>query len=581
MTYKPSEWDLTHLVSDRNKLDKHLEMLEKLLQKVEIYKTKFKPTISNKEFNNLIDDLEKYDKLAGTLSQYAHLWFSENTTNKEAIAFKNKIQNIRADHSNRMLWFDLDFIKFPKKDCDRLIKGNKKADYNLSLIIKNKDYILSDKEEKVINIKDANGIVKLKNIYDLLTGSFVFEFRGKKLSQEELLNYVRNSDPELRKDAYESLFKKYIEYENILGEIYSAVITDWFKEDVELRGYKSPISVRNKGNDIEDKAIDTLMKVYRKNLKLFHRYFKIKAKEIGMKKIRRYDIYAPITKIKEKISYEDGTEIVLNTFKEFSQDFYFLADKMFKEKHIHSLIQKGKASGAYNYGVNPEIDPYIMLTYVGDSRSVSTLAHEVGHGIHFMLAAKKNSIFHVHAALPIAETASVFSELLLIEKLKERKPQLRKQLLFEQLDNAYATIARQLHFVDFEIKAHGMARKNVSVQDLNKEYYKMLKEHFGDSVEISECFASEWSYISHIFDRPFYCYAYGFGNLLSFAVYAKYKEEKNKYVNNVIKMLSDGGSKSPRELVKELGFNINSEEFWQKGFDVVKSMIDELEKTQK
>ena len=578
MVYKMSEWDLSDLVSDKKNLPKMLGRLEALIKKVEGYIKKFTKDISVKEFNNLIDALEEYDRLSGSLGQFAHLWFSEDTTNKEAIAFKNTMQNIGAEHSNRLLWFKLNFVKFPKKDCDRLIQSCKKADYDLKLLIKNKDFILSDAEEKIINIKDANGITKLKNIYDLLTASFVFDFRGEKFGQEELLNKVRNPDPAERKDAYEALFKKYKEYENILGEIYTAVISDWYNEEIKLRGYKTPIAVRNISNDIDDKAIETLMKVAKKNQKLFQRYFKLKAKEIGMKRLRRYDIYAPITRAKEKISYQEGTELVLNTFKDFSKDFYELADRTFKKKHIHSIIKNGKESGAYNYGVDPAIDPYILLTYTDDARSVSTLAHELGHGIHFMLAAKKNSIFHVHAALPIAETASVFSELLLIEKLKEKKPKLRKQLLFEQLDNAYATIGRQLNFIAFEMKIHDMAKGNVSTEQIKKVYLDMLREHFGDSVEIPECFASEWSYISHIFDRPFYCYAYGFGNLLSFAAFAKYKEEGPRYVDKVVKMLSDGGSKSPRELVKELGFDINSEKFWEKGFEVVNDMIDELEK---
>ena len=209
MVYKMSEWDLSDLVSDKKNLPKMLGRLEALIKKVEGYIKKFTKDISVKEFNNLIDALEEYDRLSGSLGQFAHLWFSEDTTNKEAIAFKNTMQNIGAEHSNRLLWFKLNFVKFPKKDCDRLIQSCKKADYDLKLLIKNKDFILSDAEEKIINIKDANGITKLKNIYDLLTASFVFDFRGEKFGQEELLNKVRNPDPAERKDAYEALFKKY------------------------------------------------------------------------------------------------------------------------------------------------------------------------------------------------------------------------------------------------------------------------------------------------------------------------------------------------------------------------------------
>jgi oligoendopeptidase F len=576
MRYKLAAWNLKDLVPDRNKLPQMLKLLETRLKRVERHKKFFKPTMPTKWFKTLIDDLESYDKLAGTLGQYAYLCFSQDTKNKEAITFRSKIQKIGSEHSNRLLWFKLEFVKFPKQHTKRLIKAVPKADYFLKMVLKEKDFVLSDKEEKIITMKDATGASKLDNIYNLLTSDFLYDFEGKKITQEELVTKVHNSSAVVRKKAYTALFVPYKKFENILGEIYTATITDWYKENVEVRGYKTPITVRNKDNDIDDKAIKTLMRVAEKNQKVFHQYFKLKAKAIGTKKLSRFDLYAPLEKTKETISYPDATELVLKAFKGFSSEFYELAKSMFTQKHVHSLVYKGKMGGAYNYGVDPEYKPYVMLTYTGDARSVSTLAHELGHAIHFMLSSKKNSIFHVGSALPIAETASIFSELLLAEALKQEKPHLRRSLLFDQLDNAYASISRQLHFIAFEIKAHDAARDHVSTEWLHATYYKMLQQHFGSGVVVPEAFKHEWSYIPHIFHTPFYCYAYGFGNLLSFAAYAQYKDQGSSYSKNVIRMLSDGGSKSPRVLVKELGFDIASARFWQKGFDVIKDMVKEL-----
>ncbi len=576
MRYNLAAWNLKDLVQDRSKLPSLLKELERRLQKVERHKKFFKPSMATKWFATLIKDLESYDRLAGTLGQYAYLWFSEDTKNKQAITFRSQIQKIGAEHSNRLLWFRLEFVKFPKAEAARLIKATPQADYFLKMLLKEKDYVLSTKEEKIITIKDANGASKLDTIYNLLTSDFTYDFQGKKLTQGELVTQVRNPKAAIRKKAYDALFVPYKKFENILGEIYTATISDWYKENVEVRGYKTPITVRNKDNDIDDKAITTLMKVTEKNQKVFHQYFKLKAKSLGTKKLSRYDLYAPLKKTKEHIPYPDATELVLKTFKGFSSDFFELAKSMFTQKHIHSLVHKGKMGGAYNYGVDPAYKPYVLLTYTNDARSVSTLAHELGHAIHFMLSSKKNSIFHVGSALPIAETASIFSELLLAEALKKEKPALRKHLLFDQLDNAYASISRQLQFIAFEIKAHDASKDHVSTEWLHATYYKMLKQHFGPGVVVPESFKHEWSYIPHIFHTPFYCYAYGFGNLLSFAAYAQYKEQGPSYSKNIIRMLSDGGSKSPRELVKELGFDIASAQFWQKGFDVIKDMVKEL-----
>ena len=575
MKYKEDVWDLTELTNNKP-IDTLFKEVESQLKVIENYKEKFTKDISTKDFNKLIDELEKYDILFSKIAQFIHLKFRENTADKEYIALKNRISQVGAEHSNRILWFHLNFVKFPKKDAEKLIESCQKANYDLKQMRLNKKYVLSDKEEKLINIKDSNGLSKLGSIYTILSGSFTFKWEDKELTIEEVRKYVKDTDPSKRKKAYDLIWEKYQDNNNIFGEIYTAILQDQFKEDVELRKYKEAISVRNTSNDIKDKTIETLLKVYEKNKHLFQDYFKLKAKALNMNKLKRYDVYAPITEKKVEIPFEEATEMVLKTFKEFSEEFYLLADSIFKNKHIHSPVKKGKDSGAFMWGIIPDLKPYVFLNYTKDYRDVSTLAHELGHAIHFMLASKHQSVFHVHSALPIAETASIFSELLLDEKLKQEKPEIKKQLLFAQLDDAYATIARQLEFIKFEIKAHELAKTHVSTDALNKMYLEMLKDHFGDSVEVSDNFQYEWSYIPHIFKTPFYCYAYAFGNLLSFAAYAHYKETGDN--SKLKKMLEDGGSKPPRELVKELGFNIQSERFWQKGFNVIADMIKELKK---
>ena len=581
--FKKESWSLKDIVPNDTfeGAQKFLDSAEKIVKKIESYKKKFKPSISTNNFRNIVDLLEDYSGHIHRAFQYANLRVSQNSHDQEATAFNAKVSSVYAGHANRVLWFSLDFVKFPEKDVKRLITSVPKAGYYLKQVVAGKDFLLTDKEEKIINIKNVNGVSAINTIYDIVTGGFTFNFKGKEITESELLGCVRDTNPKVRREAYNSLFAVFKKNESLFGELYRSIVSDWHKEYVEFRGYKEPISVRNVSNDIPDKVVETLMRVTNKNQKVWHKYFKLKAKLLKTKKLSRYNLYAPIGGADEKMSFDKGTTIVLDTFKEFSPDFYSCAKRLFDKRHIHSSIVKGKDQGGFCSGSIPSVDPFILLNYTDDPRSVSVLAHELGHAIHFMLASRKQSIFHAHSALPIAETASIFSELLLIEKLKKEKPNIVRSLLFQQIDNAYASIGRQVEFVSFEKKAHELIKNHGSTDDLKKLYFEMVKNHFGSSVVIPEVFTNEWSVIPHIFHTPFYCYAYGFGNLLALSIYAEYQEKGESMVGKFIEMLSAGGSMSPADIVKIVGFDISSEKFWQKGFDALSQMIDEVEKSSK
>ncbi|MDO8661321.1 MAG: M3 family metallopeptidase, partial [Candidatus Woesearchaeota archaeon] len=440
----------------------------------------------------------------------------------------------------------------------------------------------------IINLKEVNGSNALQTVYDILATGFTFPWDGSQVTQNELLAKVRDSSSTVRKKAYDTLFEVFKEQESVFGEIYRALVADWHSECIDLRKYKTPISVRNIGNDLSDAAVQVLLRVAQKNQTVFQEYFSLKAKLLGTKKFSRYDLYAPIvssasseesgSKTKETIPYQEACEIVLETFKDFSPVFNSLAQSMFDEGHIHSVVSRGKNQGAFCSSSVPSVKPFVLLNYVGDERSVSTLAHELGHAIHFMLAAKEHSVFHAHSCLPLAETASIFSELLLVDKLKKLKPKLARSLIFQELDNAYASIGRQIEFVAFEQEAHELIKNHGSTNDLRELYLKRLRAHFGSECDVPKCFESEWSYISHIFHTPFYCYAYGFGNLLACSVFAQYKKQGDRVADKFIALLSAGGSSSPSEIVKLMGFDIASESFWQQGFGVLKELLEEAKK---
>jgi oligoendopeptidase F len=325
--------------------------------------------------------------------------------------------------------------------------------------------------------------------------------------------------------------------------------------------------------------VDTLLDVCQKNAGIFQRFFSLKAKLLGMKKLRRYDIYAPLTSSSKKYSFNDASELVLDSFNRFDPDFTKMALKVISENHVDSEVRKGKQSGAFCATVTPELTPWVLLNYQGHSDDVATMAHELGHAIHSLLASG-HSIFTQGACLPLAETASTFGEMILVDCLleEERDEKVRRDLLFRQVDDSYATIMRQAYFALFEKQAHEMIQKGASVDEISEAYFKNLKDQFGKSVDISEEFKWEWVSIPHIYRTPFYVYAYAFGQLLVLSLYKQFKEEGESFKPRYIRLLSAGGSDAPAKVLADAGVDIRQPAFWQGGFDVVDGLVRQLEK---
>jgi oligoendopeptidase F len=334
-------------------------------------------------------------------------------------------------------------------------------------------------------------------------------------------------------------------------------------------------------NDIGDEIINTLLHTCKQNSLIFQKYFKLKAKMLGLKKLTRYHLYAPLvtnTKVK-KYTYEQAVNLVLNVFESFDPRFREYVALLFTNNHVDSEIRKGKMGGAFCSTITPKITPYVLLNFDGRSRDVSTMAHEFGHAIH-SICSKNLPITVSHAPLPLAETASVFAEMLLNEKLVAEAEYSEKSILLsEQIDDMYATIMRQSFFTIFEIEAHNSVTKNNStIDELSNIYHQNLTKQFGSCMDISEEFQWEWLYIPHFYHTPFYCYAYSFGNLLVLSLFNLYKKEGKSFIPKYLKILSAGGSKKPEHLLNEIGINISNKSFWQQGFDLVAEKITQLEK---
>lgn len=573
--YQLSAWDLSEIKPQN--LQKTFTDIETKAKHIEQWRPKLNDHLSSKDFLSLLKELEELHIINSKLGVYAQLRFAENSSDQEASALLSKVESFLTKINNRLLFFGLWFKKLPKESALRLINSSGKYRYFLEKMYQAKPYVLAENEEKIINLKDVTGVSALNSIYNIMCSQFQFEFEAKKIGQEKLLTYVRDPSPKKREAAYRTLFEKYKSHKDIIGEVYRNIITDWREENIHLRGYKDPINVRNRGNDIPDQAVEALLKVCEKNEVLFQRFFELKRKRIGLKKMRRFDLYAPMRNKKEKeIPYSEAVITVLGTFQDFSPDFHREALNIIEAGHIHSQVQKNKDTGAFCCSVTSKLNPYVLLNYTGTLRDVSTLAHELGHGIHHNLA-RGQTEFTFHSALPLAETASIFSEMVLSERLFKKYPDKAKDLLFTKLEEIYASIIRQAGFVRFEIKAHKMLEEGKTIDEISKVYLQDLRKQLGAKIEVDEIYAYEWTYIPHIFHTPFYCYAYAFGNLLTLALYETYKEKGPGYADKIVEMLSKGGSQSPLQITQAVGVDITSEKFWQSGFQVIEEMMKKLE----
>lgn len=584
--YKLGRWNLKDLLAFHRgpEFDQTLAQLEARVAKFEQQRPHLSDEMEETEFLTLVRDSEETSRIARRVGSYAGLWFTENTQNGEALTFQRQVDQRLTELTNRTLFFSLWWKSLRDDAAARLMANSGDYRYFLERQRAFKPHTLAESEEQIINLKDVAGIDGLVTVYDMLTNKFQFTLktngRTKTLTREELMTYARGADPKLRAAAYREMFRVYGENQAALSQIYAYRIQDWRNENIKLRHFTSPLSVRNLANDIPEAATEALLKVCRANAKLFQRYFKYKARALGIPsgKLRRYDLYAPIAPSDKKFPYADAVEMVLASFNSFSPTVGKLAQQVFQDQHVDSEIRAGKSSGAFCASVLPGMTPYVLLNYTGRARDVSTMAHELGHAIHALLA-RDHSTFTFHSALPLAETASVFGEMMLNDRLlaNEKDTEVLRDLRANQIDDIYASVMRQAYFVMFERDAHEMFTQGKTTDQVAEHYLENLHEQFGDSMDIADEFKWEWIVIPHFYHTPFYVYAYSFGTLLSLALYKRYRDQGESFKPSYLKILSYGGSASPQKILGEAGIDITSEKFWQGGFYVIKGWIDELE----
>ncbi len=593
-TYELSGWELGELLPDAEEhtIRERLDALEAAVAEFEAGRDKLDAyatadgTAPAAELDLVpyMQQIERISEQMYCLGAYGSLWFSADTQSEEAIRYEGYMQQELTRLQNRVLFFDLWWKSLSDAQAAQLLPDPEQyPDYAYALQSDRRfgPYTLNEEAEQIINTKDANGMSSLITIYTMLTNrlEFTLDVDGetKTMTREELMTHIYDSDPAMREAAYRELYRVFEPENPILSQIYASRVRDWHSENVQMRQYASPIAVKNLGNNIPDAAVETLLQVCQDNASMFQDYFTLKARWLGMEKLRRFDIYAPLSPSDKTIEYPDAVTMVLDTVKAFDPDVATKAERVFREGHIDSEVRKGKRAGAFCATVLPSMTPWILMNYTGRIRDVATLAHELGHAIHSLLA-EDHSLLTQHAPLPLAETASVFTEMLLTDRLMQENsdPAVRRELLAAAVDDMYATVMRQAYFVVYEKTAHEAILNNTAPAELSATYLAQLQQQLGSAVDVDAIFQHEWLMIPHIFHTPFYCYAYSFGQLLVLALYRRYQQEGEAFKPGYLKLLAYGGSADPDTILQEMGIDMADPAFWQGGFDVGQDMINEL-----
>ena len=517
---------------------------------------------------------------------YSHLLFAADSGNETNRALSQRCSELGSRLSQQLLFFDLELMQLEDTRFESLCALPEAATYChfLQGIRKFRPYTLKENEERLLTRKDLTGISAFTKLFDELSASLSYrmEMDGeeKEFTGEELLSMLHHTSPDLRYRAFTTFLEKHADNGIVFGSVFNNMALDHGQE-MELRGYKSPIQPTNIGNEIPDEAVEHLMAVTEANYGLAQEYFRLKAGMLGMDKIRNCDVYAPVAEVERKYAFDEARALVVASYSAYDPEFGAIVGAFFDERRVDVMPRPGKSGGAFAMGVSPVSPPFLLLNYTGTLRDLATIAHEAGHGLHFVLA-QKQSMLNYHAPLPLAETASVFGEMLLTRMLldKESDPAVRKSLLCAKIEDIIATTFRQTVLTRFELRLHnerqGGLLSNDRVADIWLEENARL---FGDSVEMIPAYRWGWSYISHFIHARFYCYSYTFAELLVLALFQNYREQGDSFKPGYRRLLESGGALSPADTAGLAGIDITGSGFWQKGYDFLGGLIGELKAT--
>jgi oligoendopeptidase F len=527
---------------------------------------------------------EALSDLTGRLGSYAGLLYAGNQSDPQRAKFYGDINEKLTNISSDLIFFELEINQIPEVTLETALRHPSLARYKpwFEDLRKEKPYQLEEKIEKLFHEKAQTARGAWNRLFNETMAALRFTVEGEAepLTLEPTLNLLSSAEEQKRRAGADALARVFKDNVRLF-----TLITNTLAKDKEIsdrwRGFKDVADARHLGNRVEAPVVEALVGAVRSSYpKLSHRYYRLKAKWLGKERLAHWDRNAPLPEKPERvIPWTEARTMVLGAYRAFSSDMAHIAGTFFDRRWIDAPVRAGKAPGAFAHPTVPSVHPYVLLNYLGKSRDVMTLAHELGHGVHQVLAAPQGLLL-ASTPLTLAETASVFGEMLTFKALLEeaRDAKERKALIAGKVEDMLNTVVRQIAFYTFERKVHQARRQGELTSDqLSQFWLEVQGESLGPAIELKPGYEVFWSYIPHFIHAPFYVYAYAFGDCLVNSLYALYEEAHAGFVEKYLDMLKAGGSKHHAELLAPFGLDASKPEFWQKGLSVIERMIDELE----
>jgi oligoendopeptidase F len=579
------EWDLADLYPARDSAELKTD-LARAEGQAEAFATRHATKLTAYKPAELAEAIADYERLDETLSRimsYADLTYAGNQTDPETAKFYQTMQERVNAIATKLIFFTLEINRLDDADLAAKLKDKALSRWQpwLRDVRVRKPHDLSDELEKLLHEKHVAGRSAWTRLFDETIAAMRFPIDGKEMTSAEALHLLSDRDRTVRRAAAKSIGEVLGKNVRLFALVTNTLIKDKEIED-RWRKFAKPISSRNLANLVEDEVVDALIKAVRASFpKLSHRYYAMKAKWFGVDQLDYWDRNAPLPESDERtIPWDDARERVLTAYGKFSPELAAVGRKFFEGKWIDAPVRPGKAPGAFAHPTVPSAHPYLLVNYLGKTRDVMTLAHELGHGVHQVLAAGQGHLLS-QTPLTLAETASVFGEMLTFRSLvdAEKDPKRRKAMLAGKVEDMLNTVVRQIAFVEFEVRVHDERRQGELTADrINEIWLDVQRESLGPALRFDDEYKYYWTYIPHFVHTPFYVYAYAFGDCLVNSLYAAYQRAPSGFAERYLDMLRAGGTKRHRELLAPFGLDAADPKFWQGGLSVIAGFIDELEK---
>jgi oligoendopeptidase F len=581
-------WDLEPLVDGEGREGVERRLAE-ALTRAQAFAKRYAGKLDALDRDGLAEAMRElaaiYEQL-GRTGTYAALRFSTNTADPANGALLQRVQEQETAIETTLLFFELEWAALSDERAEELVAGEEMTfcRHHLLNVRRYREHLLSEPEEKILAEKSLTGASAWTRLFEELTSAIAVALPGEKEEGEKApldvaLSRLSLPDRDLRRETAEAVTAALVPGLRTRGFLFNTLLADKATDD-RLRHYPHWLAARNLANEASDESVQALIEAVRGRYEIARRWYRLKARLLGVERLADYDRMASVTEDEVSFSFAQAREIVLDCYSSFSPELGDVARRFFDERRIDAPVRPAKRGGAFCASAVPSVEPYVLLNYTSRRRDVLTLAHELGHGVHFSLAARQG-IFHQGTPLTLAETASVFGETVVFGRLlaEDSSPASRLALLAENLEDTIATVFRQVAMNRFEDLVHTARREEgeLSVERFGELWTDSQGELLGDSVELTDGYRSWWSYIPHFIGSPGYVYAYAYGQLLALSVYERYEQTGPELVPRYLELLAAGGSRSPEELGRIVGIDLADPGFWEAGLDLVERQLTDAE----